>query len=277
MLSKTRLLSLVLIFNACNAWAAANVQTLSGDVRVEPAGRAASTATVNQRLEAGTTVHTGANGQTMLRFDDGQVVALSANSAFRIDQFTYDASKPAQDNVAMSFLRGTLRLVTGLIGKRDPGKFTLSTPTATIGIRGTDFMLASLATNKPTYIQVLNGSITTTNTAGTTLFSAGTFGFSPSATMLSSTFGASALPIPVTAAFGQLGALPIVGVAPAGSSGALGAGSATTSAVGGIGATGMTIGAIAAVAAVMATASSTGTTGTTAAESGGANEGGSRD
>ena len=139
---KSIVMSFALSFAALNVWAAATLQLQTGDVTFEAKGQAVLPATVNQRLEEGATVHTGTNGQAMLRFDDGQLVAMSANSTFKIDTFRFDTAKPEQGNVAISLLKGALRLVTGLVGQRTPSKFALNTPTATIGIRGTDFMVA---------------------------------------------------------------------------------------------------------------------------------------
>ena len=55
----------------------------------------------------------------------------------RIDEFVLD--QPGRsDSLVMNLLRGGLRVVTGAISKRGTAA-RLSTPTATVGIRGTDF------------------------------------------------------------------------------------------------------------------------------------------
>lgn len=278
---KSVLVSCAFLFAAIHAYAAATIQSLNGDVRAEATGQTASVATSSQRLEAGATVHTGANGQAMLRFDDGQMVAISPNSSFKIEQFRYDAAKPEQNSVALSLFRGALRLVTGLIGQKDHSKFALKTPTATIGIRGTDFMVA-LANQS--YVQVIQGGVAATNAAGTVAFTAGTTGVVAGASTLATTITASALPASVGATFSSLGSISMAagagaaaaagtgttsgaGVAAAtgagasAGTGATGASTATAGAVGGVGAAGITAGVVA--AAVVAAASSPTTTGTT--------------
>ena len=283
---KSVLVSCAFLFAAIHAYAAATIQSLNGDVRAEATGQAASVATSSQRLDAGATVHTGANGQAMLRFDDGQLVAISPNSSFKIEQFRYDAAKPAQNSVALSLFRGALRLVTGLIGQKDHSKFALKTPTATIGIRGTDFMVA-LANQS--YVQVIQGGVAATNAAGTVAFGAGTTGMVAGASTLATSIAASALPAAVSATFSSLGSLSMAAAAGAGagaagggagaSGGAVGAagGAAATSAssgagatgasaaaAGGVGAAGITAGVIAAAAVVaISNPTTTGTTGTT--------------
>lgn len=286
---KSWLVSLALCVAALNAWAAATVQTRTGDVNFETKGRAVSPAVVNQRLDEGATVHTGSNGQAMLRFDDGQLIAISPNSTFKIDTFKYDVAKPEQGSVGISLLKGALRMVTGLIGQRNASKVALNTPTATIGIRGTDFMVALV---NPVYMQVLQGGIAATNTVGTVAFASGTTGMVASATTLATTISATALPAAVSATFAQMGSLSMVGGAGAASSssgsgagtsqgaaggggggaagggaaGGAGAGAASAGAFGGIGIGAVAVGA--AVAAVVAASASTtepttGTTGTT--------------
>ena len=66
---------------------------------------------------------------------------------------------------------GGMRFITGLIGQRNNKAFRLATPNATIGIRGTDFMVALV--NGVVYTQVVSGSVRMTNDAGTAIFSAG--------------------------------------------------------------------------------------------------------
>lgn len=280
---RSLLVTFTLAFVTLNAWATATLESMTGDVRLLAGGRAASTATVNQQVQSGTTISTGSRGQAILRFDDGQMVAINADSSFKIDQYHYDAAKPEQDNISLSLLKGAMRLVTGLIGKRNNSRFSLATPTATVGIRGTDFMVALVTQGaaNPAYMQVIQGSIAATNTAGTVAFAAGTTGTVASAATLATSIAASALPAAVSATFSQLGSLSLAGAAGtassagtgatpggaasggagAGGAGGAGAGAATAAAAGGISVGAVAAGALAA-GVVASMTSSTGTTGT---------------
>ncbi len=233
-----------------HSWAAAVVQSIYGEVRAEAAGKS-SALVANERIDAGTTIETGNNGQVVLRFDDGQVTALSANSSFRIDQYRFDAAKPEDGNIALSLLKGALRAVTGLIGKRNPSRFALATPNATIGIRGTDFMVAIV---NPVYVSVSEGAISTANAAGTVNFSAGATGMVASSTTLATSIAASALPAGVGAAFGELGSLSIAGGA--GVVGAGGASQAVSAAAGGLSGGAIAAGALAVGAVAAGTSNS---------------------
>jgi len=169
------LFALLSMLSTSFAFAAAVVQSASGDVTMEVAGVTSELA-VNQNVASGTTIRTGKDGHVMLRFDDGQMTALSTNTVFKINNYRYNPAKPAEGNVALSILKGALRMVTGFIGKFNHSAFSLNTPVATIGIRGTDFMvgLYDSAGVDPADVQTLHGTTTVTNGAGTSIVPEGT-------------------------------------------------------------------------------------------------------
>ena len=188
------------------AQAAAVLSSLKGDVRTVPAGRPASPAALNERLQPGTSVFTGENSQAVIRFDDGQVVALGQNTNFKLTDFSYDSAKPAEGRVVMDLLKGALRAITGLIGRANHQAFALRVPQATIGIRGTDF-LVFVESNPGAFLSVNNGIVAATNNAGTTLFNAGQVGAIPSNASLPTGIAASQLPSGVSGAFSELNGL----------------------------------------------------------------------
>jgi hypothetical protein len=86
----------------------------------------------------GEVVETGASSQATLIFRDESKVALGALSRFKIDAFVFDIKAPAEGSFLTTLLRGSLRAVTGLVGKANTRNVRFSTSTATIGIRGTE-------------------------------------------------------------------------------------------------------------------------------------------
>lgn len=252
---KTILMLFALVFPAL-AWAAATVQTVSGDVRIESAGRQAPLG-ANQRVDSGATVHTGTNGRVMLRFDDGQMTALNPDTSFRVDEYRFDAAKPETGSVTVSLLKGALRMVTGLIGARSPERFAMKTPTATIGIRGTDFMAATGSL----YLSISQGLVTASTSAGSLTFGAGQLGFVSAAGAMPASIAISQLPAGIASSFSQLGGLSMAGAGAASGAGASGATGAAAG--GGIGAGAVAAGAVAAGALVGAVSDKTSTTSTT--------------
>lgn len=119
--------------------AAGTVQFASGDVQMRR-GDALAALARGALLESGDTVLTGVAGRAQLRFTDGGLVSLYPDSQFTVTRYS-DSGDPAQDSFAVSLLRGGMRAITGLIGKRNPANYKLTTPTAVVGIRGSAFRL----------------------------------------------------------------------------------------------------------------------------------------
>lgn len=168
-------------------------------------------------VENGDTLVAEKSTYAQIRFIDNHEITLKPNTTFRIENFAYDAAKPEGDSAAFSLVKGGLRSITGLLGKRNKEKFSLKTPSATIGIRGTTFIvefvppalaptaaqgapgasttvtpalptpMPSTATATPglppgLYVSVQDGMIALSNTGGAQTFAAGQFGYVPSTT-----------------------------------------------------------------------------------------------
>ncbi|TCS69731.1 FecR family protein [Sulfuritortus calidifontis] len=146
------------------------IHTLSGTVSIAYAGQAARAAQKGDRLEVGTQVATGEKSFAMLRFADGQVVALKSNSEFRVDEYRFNPKVDKDNKIGFTASKGGLRAITGLIGKKNPDGFKLDTPTATIGIRGTTF---DIFIDGGTFIRVTDGKIAIVNPAGLLQLAAG--------------------------------------------------------------------------------------------------------
>jgi hypothetical protein len=219
------------ISSASVALAAGVLETITGDVKAGISAGAATTAKVSQRVTRAMTVVTGPKSTTLIRFEDGQAIALNENSEFRIAEYSFAKDKPAGDKFSFELAKGALRSVTAATTRRTPDAYTLRTTTSTMGIRGTDFLVAIV---NPVYFQVLNGSIVVTNTAGTVAFGAGAVGTTATAAATSVTISLSALPASVAASFSQLAGLTIT------VTGGIGAAAASATATGGL--TGTTIG-----------------------------------
>lgn len=208
--------------------AAASVQvaSLKGSLTGRAPGAAEAPLRQGDVIGSGWVVNTGADSYTVLRFDDGQVVALQSRSTFRIDSYKYEQASPGTGEVLLSLLKGGVRAITGLVAKSNQSAFALRTSTATIGIRGSDFLIVDFAGN---YGQVLDGSISVTTAKGSEVFSAGQTMHAASATAAATSIPASAVPAGL---FNELLAIPVAAAAAASAGGAsAGAGAATGGAV----------------------------------------------
>ena len=109
------------------------VLLLGADGRTRPAQAGDPIAPIDR-------IQTEADSGASLVLRDGTTMVLGPSSRLDLKQFHFD-STTRDGGLLVSLLRGSLRMVTGLIGKTQPDAVRVETQTATIGIRGTDFIV----------------------------------------------------------------------------------------------------------------------------------------
>ena len=131
----------------------------------------------------GETMRTGKDGELHVKTSDSGLVALRANTRIKVE--VYHADGDAEDTSVVSLLQGTLRTITGWIGKYQPNRVMMKTPNATIGIRGTDHEPLYVAPGEKspvapgTYDKVNTGSTFIESPAGRIAVEKGRAGFAP--------------------------------------------------------------------------------------------------
>jgi hypothetical protein len=177
------------------------VSQLSGPLLARRADGSTKVLALRSEVQEGDTLVTEKNTYALLKLIDNSEITLKPDSTFTIDKFSFEGGKPENDSAAFNLVRGGLRSVTGLLGKRSKERFGLKTPTATIGIRGTTFIVQyvappSMSAGGPMapvapaaqaapplapglYVQVTDGQIVVSNQGGTANFAAGQFGYTP--------------------------------------------------------------------------------------------------
>lgn len=98
------------------------------------AAAAAQKAVVKQRVTLGNQVQTGGNSSLQVTLLDRTTFTVGPNAKFTVDKFVYDPAKK-KSSVGATVAKGTFRMLSGKSTKG--GGNTVSTPAATIGIRGT--------------------------------------------------------------------------------------------------------------------------------------------
>ncbi|MCP2009702.1 hypothetical protein L1274_003431 [Duganella sp. HSC-15S17] len=137
------LLLLALCGAAGAGWAAqvaGTIVQLSGPLLAKKAGGVVRILSMRSEVESGDTLVTEKNTYAMVKFIDNSEITLKPGTTFKVEDFSYDAGKPDADSASFNLVKGGLRSVTGLLGKRNKEKFAMKTPSATIGIRGTTFI-----------------------------------------------------------------------------------------------------------------------------------------
>lgn len=125
------------------AWAAqvaGVVARLSGPLMAKKLDGSVKVLALRSEIESGDTLVSEKNTYAQIKFIDNSEITLRPGTTFKVENFSYDAGKPDEDNASFSLVKGGLRSITGLMGKRNKEKFSLKTPSATIGIRGTTFV-----------------------------------------------------------------------------------------------------------------------------------------
>lgn len=176
---------------------AGQVTHVSGTVLARNAGGQTRILSLRSEVNEGDLVLTSENTYVRIKFTDGGDLVLRPNTQLKIDAYSYSESAPSGDSLAMSLLKGGLRSVTGLLGRRNPGAYKLNTATATVGIRGTH--LGALVCNNDCagilapggrapanglHVDVSDGVIVVTTRAGSMEFRVGDYGHVPSANVV---------------------------------------------------------------------------------------------
>lgn len=136
----------------------------------------------------GDTIETEKKSFVKLKYTDGGVMLLRPATKIVVEK--YMDPKEGKGEAVTNLLKGGMRAVTGAIAKKDRSKYKVKTPTATMGVRGTDFViryckgdcgdLANYGAPAPAdglYTGVTEGGITLTNAAGTRTYNAGQYGY----------------------------------------------------------------------------------------------------
>ncbi len=124
--------------NATAAATAGTAQFIAGEVNVRRGDGSSNPLVKGKNLESGESIVTGTNGRAQVKWTDGGLLSLQPNTEFRITNYV-DQADPKQDRFLVDLLRGSMRAITGLIGKRNKDNYKVTTTTATIGIRGSGF------------------------------------------------------------------------------------------------------------------------------------------
>jgi hypothetical protein len=132
--------SLVLLLggNAAYANVAGHVQFVNGVVQLtDPAGQTHGLKK-GEAINEGDTLTSAKGASAQIRMQDGGFVAVRADTQLKFDSFKFSGKQDGTEQSFFSLLKGGFRAVTGLIGQLNKSSYQITTPVATIGIRGTD-------------------------------------------------------------------------------------------------------------------------------------------
>ncbi len=106
-------------------------------------------------------VRTVSKGAAHVRFVDGTDLRVGSDSEVVLDEFVFTQAGGAGSFTA-NMTKGVLRLVTGKLAKPS---YKVRTPTALIGVRGTDFVV-TIGADGSTAVEVIDGEVEISPAAG---------------------------------------------------------------------------------------------------------------
>ena len=115
------------------------VKTVTGDASVTSSGKTVK-AVPGTPVHVGSVLKTGPKGTMGVTFKDNQVMSFGPDTELTVDEYLYAPAK-GDLKFAASMSKGTLNVVSGVIAKLKPESVSLKTPTGTIGVRGTNYVV----------------------------------------------------------------------------------------------------------------------------------------
>lgn len=164
----------------------AQVQSITGEV-LAVSGAKGKPRILHQGdiVHVGEQISSGSAGEALLLTEDAGMIALRPNAQFLIE--AYSAEGQSSDHMALSLVKGGLRVVSGWISGLNREHYIIRTPVVTIGVRGTDHEPYVLLEASPTsaaskpgaYDKVNTGSTVLSNSTGELQVDGGRVGFVP--------------------------------------------------------------------------------------------------
>ncbi len=141
--------SFVLSMTVANAAVVAKIISASGTVTSN-----GQVLRRGSKISTGNTIKTSANSSAQIRYTDGTLISVAANSIYKIDAYQF-TKNPATDKRETTLIKGGMRALTGAISKENPNAVKLKTKSATIGIRGTHY--TAIDANNTIYFAAFDG------------------------------------------------------------------------------------------------------------------------
>ena len=115
------------------------VKVSKGSVHIQRAGSTIA-APVGTVVHTSDVIVTGADGSAGITFTDNSLVSVGPGSVFAIDKYRFDTTTHAGEFEG-NLKQGKLAAVSGKMVKQSPESMKIRTPSAVMGVRGTEFVV----------------------------------------------------------------------------------------------------------------------------------------
>ena len=136
-------LAVILAFSPL--WASAQpevvgtVKNVAGEAWVSTSGQRVK-AQVGTTVQLGSQLKTAKNGSMGVTFRDNTLMSFGPDTEMTVDEYLF-APNEGKLKLGARLDRGSLNYVSGVIAKLKPDAVNVKTPTGTIGVRGTQFLV----------------------------------------------------------------------------------------------------------------------------------------
>lgn len=135
-------IAVVLIAVAAVAQAAdiGRIKVAHGAVTIQRAG-ASIPASVGMAVQASDVVATGSDGSVGITMTDNSLLSAGPNSVLALERYDFD-DVTSEGHFDASLRKGTLAVVSGRLAQQSPNAMKVRTPSAVLGVRGTEFVVS---------------------------------------------------------------------------------------------------------------------------------------
>ncbi|HSC65049.1 MAG TPA: FecR family protein [Caldimonas sp.] len=116
------------------------IKVAAGQVFVDRKGQSLP-GRVGLVLESEDVLRTGADGSVGITMRDNSLLSAGPNSILALERFEFDPTT-SDGRFDARLRQGTLAVVSGRIAKKSPQAMTVKTPSAVLGVRGTEFVVS---------------------------------------------------------------------------------------------------------------------------------------
>lgn len=117
------------------------IKVSKGQVSIERRGQVLP-GRLGTRLEPADILKTGPDGSVGITMSDNSLLSAGPNSILSLDRYDFDATSN-QGRFDAQLKKGSLAVISGRIAKQNPEAMTVRTPSAILGVRGTEFVVSA--------------------------------------------------------------------------------------------------------------------------------------
>ena len=115
------------------------IKVSNGAVEIQRSGSKIK-AEVGTPIRVADVLRTGADGSAGITFSDNSLLSIGPDTVFEIDKYQFDSTTHAGEFQG-SLKQGRLAGISGKMVKQSPESMKVRTPSAVMGVRGTEFVV----------------------------------------------------------------------------------------------------------------------------------------